>query len=56
MRMKCAENVASMGKMGSTCRCSVVKVQGNRSLGSRWHRRDSIIKMYLKGVEWEGVD
>lgn len=55
MRVKCAENITSLRKARSAYRCYVVKVQGNRSLGSRWHRTDGVIKMHLKKVEWQGV-
>jgi hypothetical protein len=55
-RMRWAGRVARMGAKMNAYMLLVGKPEGNRPLGRRRRRRVKDIKMYLRGIGWDGVD
>jgi hypothetical protein len=45
-----------MGKKRNACRILLGKPEGKRPLGRPKHRLVDNIKMYLREIEWDGVD
>jgi hypothetical protein len=55
-RMRWAGHVAQMGEKRNTYRILVGKPEGNRPLGRPKCRWVENIKIYLREIEWDGMD